>query len=273
MAVITGSRVNFTYVSGSELPNVVDSSTIYFVEGIKTIYVGNVPLADLTDYAMIADTYAADIQVEGQSLELLNAEGDVLGSVQLPAGFTAYQLTTSQYNALPDADKSDPAKLYFISDASEPLVSKGIRYRTIDYLADKAEVLEITQAEYDLLPSSVKQDPNKLFLIVDNIQYLTTEDIQFNTTAGWAAQASLVSVANRIYVYTDHQVIDNKNVPGFKVGDGVAYLIDLPFSDQAYIEHINDSNIHVSAADRLSWENKVSCSVESGSTKLVFSTD
>lgn len=94
-----------------------------------------------------------------------------------------------------------------------------------------------------------------------------------DTTANWNAQSTLVSQKDCVYVYTDHHTVDGQDIPGIKIGDGNAYLIDLPFTDAAFIAHIADDSLHVSDADRESWENKVSCFVEPDSTKLTFSTD
>ena len=49
------------------------------------------------------------------------------------------------------------------------------------------------------------------------------------TTEEWNSKPNYISVKDIIYVYTDHNVISGENIPGIKVGDGVTYLIDLPF--------------------------------------------
>ena len=49
------------------------------------------------------------------------------------------------------------------------------------------------------------------------------------TTAEWNANPQIVSSKDIIYVYTDYKVVDEQNVPNIKIGDGNAYLIDLPF--------------------------------------------
>lgn len=58
---------------------------------------------------------------------------------------------------------------------------------------------------------------------------LSGKEIVSNTVAGWNAQSGLVSAKNIIYVYTDYKVVDGQPVPNIKIGDGNAYLIDLPF--------------------------------------------
>lgn len=98
------------------------------------------------------------------------------------------------------------------------------------------------------------------------------KQILFGTTAEWDAQSQLQSAANTIYVYKDHKRdSQNRAIAGIKVGDGNAYLIDLPFTDEVEMEHISDTDIHITAAERLAWNNKVSCYYSSADT-LVFVT-
>lgn len=70
--------------------------------------------------------------------------------------------------------------------------------------------------------------------IIDNSAH-----IYYDTTARWNAQSSLISTRAAIYIYSDHRTIivnnETKNVPGIKVGDGVSYLIDIPFIDSGSI--------------------------------------
>lgn len=95
-----------------------------------------------------------------------------------------------------------------------------------------------------------------------------------DTVAGWAAKSSLQSQEGYLYVYTDHQTISGVNVPGLKIGDGSAYLIDLPFIDAVYADHIANTIIHVTQADRARWDSKVTCFIDPNkSDKLVFSTE
>ena len=80
---------------------------------------------------------------------------------------------------------------------------------------------------------------------VESLQ-LHRPEVYFNTVAGWAAQSSLVGQANTIYVYTDYQEDEDGNqIAGIKIGDGNAYLIDKPFLDTIYWEHVNDTDVHI----------------------------
>ena len=77
------------------------------------------------------------------------------------------------------------------------------------------------------------------------------------TVQGWNSEPGLIADNGAIYIYSDASQYGGQNVPRIKVGDGVTYLIDLPFMDVEEYEHIRNSAIHVSAADRESWNNKV----------------
>lgn len=80
--------------------------------------------------------------------------------------------------------------------------------------------------------------------------------VQYDTTANWATKTTLVSEEGTIYVYSDHDTVDGHYVPGIKIGDGLAFVVDLPFLDEPLYEHINDISCHVSSADRDFWSNK-----------------
>lgn len=86
--------------------------------------------------------------------------------------------------------------------------------------------------------------------------------IYYNTKEYWDAQTNLRTEANAMYVYTNGtQDSQGRNIPYIKIGDGSAYLIDIPFLDNVLLEqlteHINDTESHVSAEDRARWDNKV----------------
>lgn len=97
--------------------------------------------------------------------------------------------------------------------------------------------------------------------------------ILYNTTEYWNSRPSLMSKRGYIYVYSDWaQDSEGKDVAGLKVGDGKAYLIDLPFTEQILIDHLNDMVRHITEAEREFWNNKVRCYME-GQDRLVFTTN
>ena len=85
--------------------------------------------------------------------------------------------------------------------------------------------------------------------------------IYYDTTANWNAQTTMVSEAGAIYIYSDYSTVDGVCVPGIRIGDGMAYLADLPFASQETLSiltrHINNTDIHITARERAFWNNKV----------------
>ena len=89
------------------------------------------------------------------------------------------------------------------------------------------------------------------------------------TVSYWNSQPSLISEQDAIYIYTDYRTIDNGDgtytyYQGMKIGDGSAYLIDIPFIGEGL----------VTQADIDRWNNKWSGYLDSNNLEnLVFTTD
>lgn len=113
------------------------------------------------------------------------------------------------------------------------------------------------------------------------LQDLGLRAIYYDTTAAWNAMPSMVGEAGAVYIYSDHERLEDEvgnvsYIPGIRIGDGSAYLIDLPFiSDgmrDALYEHISNTAIHITQAEREFWSNKVSSFINAGdSENLVLS--
>lgn len=101
--------------------------------------------------------------------------------------------------------------------------------------------------------------------------------VRRDTTANWNQRRDFIPMRGEVIIYTDHGTITDDygeavSVPGIKVGDGSAYLIDLPFvgTDQRYAilqelkQHTDNMSIHVTAEDREFWNNKLNCTVNDG---------
>lgn len=95
-----------------------------------------------------------------------------------------------------------------------------------------------------------------------------------HTTAEWESLgATTVSESGVLYVYTDYKQDESgKNIPGFKMGDGNAYVADLPFSSAMFDMHMNNTDIHITAAEREKWNNKVSVLMNEPNNNLFFIT-
>ena len=84
------------------------------------------------------------------------------------------------------------------------------------------------------------------------------------TRTQWASSITEVSKKNVLYVYTDYRIITKPNgdeivIPGLKFGDGATYVVDLPFiamDDELLLNHVNNTDIHITAAERVFWNNK-----------------
>ena len=96
----------------------------------------------------------------------------------------------------------------------------------------------------------------------------------YATTAYWNTQTSLESEEGAIYVYSDHYSDENGTVPGVKIGTGNAFVVDLPFVDRVYAEHIVDELIHITDSERQYWNDKVTCYIDPLNAKnLIFSKE
>ena len=83
------------------------------------------------------------------------------------------------------------------------------------------------------------------------------------STEEWNSKPALIGTQGIVYVYTDRFVNEEgQAVPGFKVGDGLAYLIDLPFNDDIFVAHMSDTSIHITDEERLFWNNKVTAHLD-----------
>ena len=99
--------------------------------------------------------------------------------------------------------------------------------------------------------------------------------ISENTTAGWGENPNYVPRKGEIVLYTDHAKTEGKTVPAIKIGDGNAYVADLPFVGDdlrdTLLAHILDTTAHVSDNDRAFWNNKLNCEMDG--EELLFNRD
>lgn len=97
----------------------------------------------------------------------------------------------------------------------------------------------------------------------------------FGTVEEWTEQASLITIKDAFYIYTDYQQDDEGNdVPGIKIGDGTSYLIDMPFISEPYDDHIRNKIIHITQEERNKWNDKVRCYMDVNNIEnLIFTTD
>ena len=90
-----------------------------------------------------------------------------------------------------------------------------------------------------------------------------------DTTANWDAARGFVPMAGEIIIYTDYDSYQKEIngrvktvlIPGIKIGDGGAYVQDLPFVDEdlrdTLMDHINNMDLHVTLGEKAFWNNKI----------------
>ena len=115
-------------------------------------------------------------------------------------------------------------------------------------------------------------DIRKIRLPDGTVLNIKSDGILYDTVEGWTSKPKLISQPNTMYVYTDYQSVDGKDVPGIKIGDGNSYLIDTPFIDTLYARHIANNVIHITQEEREFWNNKVTAFIApEQSDRLVLS--
>ena len=97
----------------------------------------------------------------------------------------------------------------------------------------------------------------------------TRIQLKRDTTENWNNATGFIPLQGEIILYTDYKKQTKKvdgetieiNIPGIKVGDGMAYVQDLPFIDgdlrSRLMNHINDMEIHATMGEKLFWNNKI----------------
>lgn len=92
---------------------------------------------------------------------------------------------------------------------------------------------------------------------------------KIDSTENWDAALGMIPLEGELIIYSDYKTIKKEidgeirdvAIPGLKIGDGMAYVQDLPFVGEdlrdQILEHINNPEIHVSMRDRLFWNNKL----------------
>jgi hypothetical protein len=101
-----------------------------------------------------------------------------------------------------------------------------------------------------------------------------TSKILYNTMEYWTSHPDIIAQKGYLYVYSDWKKDDEgKNIAGIKVGDGSSYLIDIPFTDQIWADHVSDVIAHITQEEREFWNNKVRCYIDVNDPKhLIFTT-
>ena len=123
-------------------------------------------------------------------------------------------------------------------------------------------------------PKTQYLDKHGLQLYDELLKHYISKDskIFYDTTEHWDAKPYLTTELGCIYIYSDWGVSpEGKAIAGFKVGDGITRLYDVPFTDQMYDDHIHDTIAHITQEERENWNDKVTCFYIKDLERLIFS--
>lgn len=86
-------------------------------------------------------------------------------------------------------------------------------------------------------------------------------NVEVKTTEQWNSQIDYIPAKGQLIVYSDYATVDDVDIPNFKIADGLAYAVDLPFVNQdmrdLLVSHMRDDSIHVTSREKEFWNNKV----------------
>lgn len=176
----------------------------------------------------------------------------------------------------------DTQKLYLDTDTDRICVTGGDMFKSVydpdndgvvtyagtAYSIDglsKQDILDLTEVDSALSVESERPVQNKIVTGAINQLSAAMTKVTAKTCNEWAQQIGYVPDNKEIAIYTDYEVVEEGQerilVPNIKIGDGSTYVQDLPFIDkvlrQDLIDHINNSSVHVTPAEKVFWNNKL----------------
>ena len=175
---------------------------------------------------------------------------------------------------------------YLLEYTEEEIIRKineGEYQITAFIIDDELDATSIHAVENRVVTNALasKVDNETLDAILDDIPNLA--GIRYGTTSYWNEQVGCIPKAGELIIYSDYTTIvkdgQTINVPRLKIGSGNSYVQDLAFVDEdlsnALYSHILDSAIHVSAADKQRWNNKLNVDddYEVSMETLIFNRD
>lgn len=104
------------------------------------------------------------------------------------------------------------------------------------------------------------------------------KELIIGTTAQLNGDISYIPQKGEVRLYLDKTTIiqdgQTITIPGIKVGDGLAYGVDLPFLGddilQQLLDHIADTTLHITQQERIFWNNKINCEDEVSEETLIL---
>ena len=166
--------------------------------------------------------------------------------------------------------KADLDSPHFIGEPTAPTADPGTN---TDQIATTAFVQDAVE---DLGNTKYTLDREGKFIVLSGTDDTKTRaELPYfcKTTAEWDADPSIISEEGAMYIYTDYRLNDdNQYVPGIKIGDGNAHVVDLPFQDEDILTHIINTQIHITQEEREFWNNKVTCYINAESPNTLIFT-
>ena len=104
------------------------------------------------------------------------------------------------------------------------------------------------------------------------------KELTIGTTAELNSDISYIPQKGEVRLYLDKTTITQDGqtitIPGIKVGDGLAYGVDLPFLGddilQQLLDHIANTTLHITQQERIFWNNKINCEDEVSEGTLIL---
>lgn len=153
---------------------------------------------------------------------------------------------------------------YYIPEIMNTATSSG----------DISELTQIVEEIQDILNGTgstegLIEKVNVLSRAIDELIESSKFGIEYKTTAEWEADQE-ISKKGYIYIYSDAKEIEGQKVPRIKIGNGINRIKDIYFVDQDIVNALNNI-VTVTAEEKESWNNKVSCSIDPQEENLIFS--
>lgn len=154
---------------------------------------------------------------------------------------------------IPDIKMGVKSTMSFIPDIKMGVKTGGSGVKSYDQLTERPQINGVTLTGDKSL--------SELYIVT------------LDTTENWNADPEFVPKFGQVCVYVDYYGEDK---PAIKIGDGNAYLIDLPIvgqqlSDeliQAINDHIANTTIHITSNERDFWNAKLN--YEINNEELIF---
>lgn len=202
---------------------------------------------------------SSHLQVTGGNITSsggLGVSGQLADSNIIDSGALNIAKNVSGRTRLPDI--LDSTAIHY--DTTESWNSKPllIGERSHIYIYSDYGTTEIG-GETVMVPAMKVGDGTSYLIDMPFITAGSSGNVIVKSTSEWASTPDLVSTKGFIYVYMDKDGEGNITEVKFKIGDGTAYVIDMPFaspSQNDFDAHINNQDIHVTLAEKDYWNNK-----------------